>query len=161
MPFSTEGTENQMRWDRSSKGAIEVWFATVNHAETGAGIWIRYTITSPTSGEPYCELWATRFDPHGKNTLGVRNRFAIDRLAATGRDDGAIVRIGDAWMSETHLDGEVTDEHHRIAWSLDIEPAERTFRHLPAARFSSGGEALLNAVLSEPLGAVPRRGHGR
>ncbi|MGH2729251.1 MAG: hypothetical protein ACRDJI_01435, partial [Actinomycetota bacterium] len=50
---------------------------------------------------------------------------------SNGRDDGALVRIGDAWLSERHLEGEVSREGRSLAWSLDFEPADKCFQHLP------------------------------
>ena len=60
-----EGTENQMRWDRKRTSFMEVWYSTITHAATGCGLWLRYTLTSPDDGDPYCELWAFLFDPSG------------------------------------------------------------------------------------------------
>jgi hypothetical protein len=131
--FTNEGTENRMRWDRRSPSFMEVWYATVNHKPTGMGFWVRYTITAPKAGDPYCELWAFAFDPEGKRRFAGKERFPIDRLGTElGRDDGALVRIGDAWLSETHLEGEVNAKGESMTWSFDIDPAERTFQHLPA-----------------------------
>jgi hypothetical protein len=132
--FTNEGTENLMRWDRRAQGFMEVWFVTLNHAGSGSGVWLRYTITSPASGHgsPYCELWGLLFDPDGKRSLGAKNRFDIDRLGASiGRDDGAIVRVADAFLSENHLEGMVEREDRTLAWSLDFDPANRCYQHLP------------------------------
>jgi hypothetical protein len=35
--FTNDGTENRMRWKRGARGFMEVWFATLNHAESGVG----------------------------------------------------------------------------------------------------------------------------
>ncbi len=129
--FTHDGTENRMRWDRRAADFMEVWYVTLNHSESGAGVWLRYTLTAPTNGEPYCELWAFLFDPEGRNSFAGKQRFDVDRLAAQGRDDGALVRIGESWLSERHLEGEVTSEGRSLAWSLDFDPAGRCFQHLP------------------------------
>ncbi|MDQ3987281.1 MAG: hypothetical protein M3280_12395 [Actinomycetota bacterium] len=128
--FTNAGTENQMVWDRTSRGFMEVWYATMNHEQTGAGIWLRYTLTSPLESEPFCELWGFVFDPSGRLSFAKKERFGIDRLGRP-RDDGAIVRIGDAWLSENHLEGSLESENTRLSWSLDFEPAGRCFQHLP------------------------------
>ncbi|MDQ3954630.1 MAG: hypothetical protein M3285_03665 [Actinomycetota bacterium] len=130
--FTSLGNENQMVWDRNSTSFMEVWYSTITHRESGCGVWIRYTITSPASGSPYCELWAFVFDPSGRRSFAGKNRFPIDRLGRP-RDDGSIVRIGDAWLSETHLDGRVEAGGRSLSWSLDMEPAPQCFQHLPAA----------------------------
>ncbi len=132
--FTNEGTENRMRWDRLSSSFMEVWYATLNHKPSGMGVWVRYTITAPKEGEPYCELWGFAFDPEGKRNFAGKERFTIDRLGTElGRDDGALVRIGNAWLSENHLEGEVNADGASMTWSFDLEPAQATFQHLPGA----------------------------
>lgn len=123
-----------MMWDRTSRGFMEVWYATLNHPESGIGVWLRYTITAPTgsSDPPYCELWGFVFDPEERSSFAGKQTYTIDRLGvANGRDDGAIVRIGDAWVSENHLDGSITQDETALTWSLDFQPAQRCFHHLP------------------------------
>ena len=111
---------------------MEVWYATLSDPQTGFGVWLRYTLTSPTENDPYCELWGFVFDPEGGSSFAGKQRFAIDHLGVSnGRDDGALVRIDDAWLSETHLDGAVVAGDRRLSWSLDFEPASRCFQHLP------------------------------
>lgn len=153
--FTATGTENLMVWDRSARPFMEVWYATVTHRESRAGLWLRYTIAAPRDGDPSCALWAFYFDPDGKTSFAGRNDYPIDYLGhVPGRDDGAVVRIGDAWLSETHLDGRVENGGRTLAWSLDLEPADRCYQHLPPAlrglaakRFS----ALCSPNLSVPM----------
>lgn len=132
--FTHDGTENRMMWDRTARGFMEVWYSTLTDPKTGSGIWLRYTLTSPSDerSDPYCELWGFVFDPEGGASFAGKQRFTIDHLGVSnGRDDGALVRIGDAWLSETHLDGTVASQGRRLSWSLDFEPASRCFQHLP------------------------------
>ncbi|MFP5297594.1 MAG: tocopherol cyclase family protein [Actinomycetota bacterium] len=129
--FTTEGTENLMRWDRSSSGFMEVWYSTITHRASGAGVWLRYTLTAPQDADPYCEVWGAVFDPKGGMSFAAKDRFGIDRLGAFGRDDGAIVRIADSWLSENHLEGSVSSRDGMLDWSLGFEPADRCFQHLP------------------------------
>lgn len=129
--FTHDGTENIMRWDRGTPGFMEVWYSTINHPETGGGVWMRYTITAPRNGEAFCELWGFYFDPSNKRTFAGKRRFSIDVLGRE-RDEGALVRIGDSWISEHHLEGQVQDEGGRtLEWSFDIEPSARCFQHIP------------------------------
>ena len=148
-----------MRWDRRSSGFIEVWYATVNHAETGSGLWLRYTLTAPDDGPAYCDLWAVCFDPDGKRTVVIKNRRSVDQLApGHGPDDGAIgARIGDSWLSESHLEGSVEEGDHSIRWSLDIEPADRCFQHFPARLRQTCGTEKSRALCSPNL-SVPFTG---
>jgi hypothetical protein len=157
--FTNEGTENLMRWDRRAQGFMEVWFVTLNHADSGSGVWIRYTITSPASGRgsPFCELWGFVFDSDGKRSLGAKNRFDIDRLGTSyGRDDGAIVRVGDAFLAENHLEGMVEREGRTLAWSLDFDPADRCYQHLPVQLRNRAAKRV--STLCSPNLAVPFSG---
>ena len=146
-----------MRWDRSSANFMEVWYATLNHPGSNSGIWLRYTLTAPVSGSPYCELWGFLFDPTGRRDFAAKERFPIDRLGGpNGRDDGALVRIADAWLSETHLEGSVGKDGRTMSWSLGFEPAGRTFQHLPP-RLRTRAERMVSTVCSPNL-SVPFSG---
>ena len=153
--FTSGGTENRMRWDHRKRGFMEVWYSTINHPSSGGGLWLRYTLTVPLEEPAYCELWGFFFDPDGKRTFAAKDRFPIDRLGgANGRDDGALVRIGDAWLSETHLDGSLERDGRTLTWSLDMEPAARCFQHLPEpirSRIESRVSTLCSPNLSVPF----------
>lgn len=143
-----------MRWDRSARGFMEVWYATLNHRPSGRGVWLRYTLTSPLRGAAYCELWGFMFDPDGKANFASKQRFPIDRLGgADGRDDGALVRIGDAWLSEDHLEGRLERDGVELEWSLDHEVADRCFQHIPE-RLRQRVERRVSTVCSPNL-SVP------
>ena len=155
--FTSEGTENRMRWDRRRSGFMEVWYATAIHRSSGCGVWVRYTITAPEEGAPFCELWGFVFDPDRKRNFAAKRRFPIDQLgSANGRDDGALVRIGDAWLSETHLDGRLESDDRVLEWSLDMDPADRCFQHLPP-KIRKRAERKLSTVCSPNL-SVPFHG---
>ncbi len=132
-PFTRDGTENHMRWDGRSRGFMEAWYATLNHSDSGGGLWLRYTITAPRNQDPYAEVWGFYFDPDGKRSFGAKRRVPADRISLPlGRDDGALVRLGEAWLSERHLEGSVQRPDGRsLSWSLDFEPANEAFQHLP------------------------------
>jgi len=136
---------------------MEVWYATAIHRATGCGVWFRYTVTAPAEGPAFCELWGFVFDPDRKRNFAAKKRFSIDRLGVpNGRDDGALVRIGDAWISETHLEGSLTDDGRELVWSLDLEPATRCFQHLPAPIRRRGERAV--SVVCSPNLSVPLSG---
>lgn len=157
MTFTAGGTENLMRWDRRARPFMEVWYATVTHRERRSGLWLRYTIASPSEGDASCALWAFYFDSEGKRSFAGRNVSSADRLGfAPGRDDGALVRIGDAWLSETQLDGAVGDGARTLSWSLDFDPANRSYRHLPP--LVNGIAERKFSTLCSPNLAVPFTG---
>ena len=146
-----------MRWDRTTPGFMEVWYATAIHRPSGCGVWFRYTLTAPTERPALCELWGFVFDPDRKRNFAGKIRYPIDQLGApNGRDDRAIVRIGDAWLSETHLEGRVTERDRELVWSLDFDPAERCFHHLPSP-IRRRAERTVSAVCSPNL-SVPFSG---
>lgn len=150
-------SENMMVWDRATAPFMEVWYATITHRRLRSGLWLRYTISSPRDGEPSCALWASYFDPAGTRSFAARNDFSIDLLGhVPGRDDGALVRIGDAWLSETHLEGRVESEGRSLAWSLDLEPADRCHQHLPP--LLRGRAARRFSTLCSPNLSVPFSG---
>jgi hypothetical protein len=131
--FTRSGTENHMRWDGRSKNFFEAWYVTANHLASGCGLWLRYTITVPQSGPGYCELWGALFDVTGKRNFAGKERYPLDRLGTPlGRDDGALLRISDAWIAENHLEGAVARGDRSLEWSLDFAPADACFQHLPA-----------------------------
>ena len=157
-PFTHDGTENRMRWDRSSDRFMEVWYATLSHGSTGAGVWLRYSLTSPRSGDPYCELWGFVFDPEGKHSFAAKRRFAIDSLGPSdGQDGRALVCIDDAWLSESHLEGKLSDADGKtLTWSLDFTPAPATYQHIPPA-LRKRAEKRVSVVCSPNL-SVPFTG---
>lgn len=155
--FTASGTENLMVWDRRARPFMEVWYATVTHRALRNGLWLRYTLAAPRDGEPSCALWAFYFDPGGRRSFAARAGYPIDYLGhVPGRDDGAVVRIGDAWLSEIHLEGRVERGGRTLAWSLDFEPAERCYQHLPAAL--RGLAARRFSTLCSPNLSVPFSG---
>ncbi|MDQ3963995.1 MAG: hypothetical protein M3277_08820 [Actinomycetota bacterium] len=152
--FTHDGTENRMRWDRRKRDFMEVWYATANHRPSGVGVWFRYTLTSSTDAPAYCELWGFAFDPNGKSSFAAKIRFPIDQLGSSnGRDDGALVRIGDAWLSENHLEGRVTKDDRALEWSLDFTPFDGCFQHIPE-RLRGRVEKRISMVCSPNL-SVP------
>lgn len=142
-----------MRWDRSTAGFMEAWYITLSHRASGLGLWFRYTLCAPEHAAPYCELWGLCFDPDGKRTLAAKRRFSIDHLGADGGGDGALVRIGEAWLSETHLEGALEQGERSLSWSLDLEPAARCFQHLPA-RLRRRAERQVSTVCCPNLGVA-------
>ncbi|MGH2750496.1 MAG: tocopherol cyclase family protein [Actinomycetota bacterium] len=152
--FTHDGTENTMRWDRESPGFMEVWYSTINHPDSNGGVWMRYTITAPRTGDPYCELWGFYFDPENKRTFAGKQRHSTDVLGRE-RDDGAVVRMGQAWLSESHLEGRVHDDGGRLLeWSFDFEPADLCFHHIPQSlrpRVEQRVSAVCTPNLSVPF----------
>lgn len=119
-----------MVWDRATAPFSEIWYATMTDQATGIGLWFRYTITVSEDRQPYCEVWGFVFDPRENLSWGAKNRWPIDRLGRA-RDDGALVRIGESWLSESHMEGTVQRERELLRWSFDWNPAGAAFQHIP------------------------------
>lgn len=113
-------------------GAYEVWFLTSTDPASGQGFWLRSTLTAPTDGEPYAEVWFARFDRSElARTFGIHRRYAFDAVElSTGRLD---VRIGPAVVRSGHLEGALEGDGHRARWSLDFPTGEPTYLPLPPA----------------------------
>src|SRR5436190_2178288 len=83
-PSRTE-QDNRMVWD-GRPGHYEVWYLTLSQRARGAGWWIRHVIESPRAGdgEPYAQLWFSRFDPGAGEggVFGVNHKFHIADFAA-------------------------------------------------------------------------------
>ena len=133
-----------MVWDRKSSGHMEVWYATVNHRASGSAVWLRYTIAAPRRRDAYLELWGCWFDPEQGATFCGRQRLSIDHLGRP-RDDGALLRLGDAWLSENHIEGSVSDGSRSMEWSLDFQPAPAALQHIPRGlrRRAAGASSVL------------------
>ena len=150
---STSEPDNVRRWDGKSPGHYEVWYLTLNHRASGAGVWIRYTIEAPVDGAPRAELWFAHFDAkRPERTFGVHRRFAIEEMVAEA--DPFALSIGGSLLRHDRASGEVAGGGHRAAWDLSWTPAAATHRHLPAIFYRSFGKRGTlgdSAVLSPNL----------
>ena len=129
---STE-RDNRMVWE-GRPGHYEVWYLTFSDRASGAGFWLRYTIESPRpgDGEPYAQLWFSRFDERDPaGTFGVNKRFPIASLNAVAEPFS--VRIGDdAVLRHDGMRGAIRGAGHEIEWDLAWTPGRATYHHLPA-----------------------------
>lgn len=147
--FTATGTENEMRWDGSALRFMEAWYATLTDLDSGWGFWFRYTLCAPERGDPYCELWGFAFDPEGGATFAAKERHPVGALRRTDVRAG----IQDAWITDDHLDGNLSDGRRTLRWSLDLVPAKRTFHHLPE-KVRARIEKTLSTVCSPNLGVT-------
>lgn len=128
-PSPTE-RDNRMVWD-GRPGHYEVWYLTVSDRASGTGFWIRYTVEAPRpgDGEPYVQLWFSRFDQRD-GTFGVNQRFPVATLNAVAEPFS--VRIGDAELRHDGMRGGVRGAGHDITWDLRWRPGRATHHHLPS-----------------------------
>src|SRR6202035_578088 len=107
------GTPNALRWD-GAPGHYEVYYVTLTDPVTGVGVWIRYTMVAPLSGDGEAALWFLAMDPRrdSQGTFGRKVSLPISALEA--HPDPFSLRIGDA----TLLDGAMAGRFEDVAWDL-------------------------------------------
>jgi hypothetical protein len=102
---------NAQQWG-GTPGFYEVWYVTLTDPATGTGVWIRYTMVAPTSGEPAtCSLWFLAMTP-GEAPVGRKVDHPVDRLRATAEPFS--VGVDDATLGEDGATGAFDD----VAWDL-------------------------------------------
>ncbi|HUH04637.1 MAG TPA: tocopherol cyclase family protein [Kofleriaceae bacterium] len=132
--------DNIRRWDGQQRGHYEVWYLTLNHAASGTGYWIRYTLESPRDGvgEPYAQLWFACFDPrHPSRTFAINRKFPIAEMTA-GSDPFAVSIAGSSLRNDG-AQGALEGAGHRARWDLRWIPSPSTHRHLPGVMYRRGG----------------------
>jgi hypothetical protein len=122
---------NRSRWSGAA-GHYEVWFATLSHAPSRTGFWIRYTLESPQAGHgpPFAQLWFACFDAaQPDHTFGIHRTFPVRELI-TGNQPFR-VRVGDAELRMDGMRGELAGAGHSAAWDLRWAPSEQVIYHFP------------------------------
>jgi len=117
------GDANTLRWNRRP-GHYEVYYVTLTDAATGIGIWVRYTLEAPLSGEATCALWFAAMDP-ASGVLARKQTFPIAELTAAA--DPFSLQIGGAALNGSSATGKVED----VSWELRWEPG-RMYQPVPA-----------------------------
>jgi hypothetical protein len=138
--------DNRMRW-AGQPGHYEVWYATLSHAASRTGFWIRYTMKSPLPGhgDPYAQLWFARFDGNDPaNTFGINQRRPISTLSAG--ESPFSLRIGEALLTDGSARGALSGGGHDVRWELSWQPAATTHRPMMSLAYK-GGWAPTQAVM--------------
>jgi hypothetical protein len=133
---------NRMRWNERRPGAYEVWFLTWNHAASGDGFWLRYTLEAPTAGhgEPYAALWFARFarDEHRTGpTFAIHRRFPIAALRHTGAPFA--LDLAGRVLGSSHARGDLAGAGHDVRWDLRWPAGAAPGRLLPDVMYLRGG----------------------
>jgi hypothetical protein len=124
---------NALRWD-GKPGHYEVWYLTVTDPGTGFGLWIRYTMLAPQSGEPTCSLWFLAMDPRpgSRGTVGRKATFPASALKACAAPFH--LTLGDATFDDRHMRGSFED----VAWDLRWDHDGGPYRHVRPALERAG-----------------------
>jgi hypothetical protein len=116
---------NQLRW-RGRPGHYEVYYLTLNHPDTGLGVWIRYTLLAPAGspGKPAtCAAWFSAMDPRpgGRGVLARRDTFPIEQLRS--QTEPFELRVADAILTDGAMSGGLGE----FSWDLRWAPSQRPY----------------------------------
>ncbi len=129
MNVPSREADNRLRWDKRP-GWYEVYYVKLNELRTGKAFWLRYTLTSPAAGEPFCELWGVFFDPQNpENNFVLKDRFPIDELSS--EDSPFRVSVAGSELRLDSCRGSISHEDHSLAWELELESKDPPFRMFP------------------------------
>jgi hypothetical protein len=117
------GNLNVLRWD-GTPGHYEVHYLSASDPQSGIGLWIRYTMVAPLSGEPSCSLWFMAMDHSGELRVARKVSFGVDRLVAEA--DPFRLVIADSELTDRGMAGGFED----VAWELSWTPGARSYEHV-------------------------------
>jgi hypothetical protein len=111
------------RWPAipSGRGHYESYYLRAVDPTRPRGVWIRYTVTVPSGGEPLGQLWFTYFD-RGRPPRAVR--VDAGRPSSSG---GVGIELGEATLGEVSATGSAGP----ASWHLRWTSAEPPLMHLP------------------------------
>jgi hypothetical protein len=113
---------NVLQWD-GTPGHYEVYYLSATDPASGIGLWIRYTMVAPLSGDATCSLWFMAMDPAGDVRVGRKVWFPVDRLVA--EPEPFRLTIGDSELSDRGMAGGFED----VQWELSWQPG-RAYQHV-------------------------------
>jgi hypothetical protein len=117
------GDPNVLKWDRRP-GHYEVYYLTLTDRATGTGVWVRYTLEAPLTGEASCALWLAAMDPE-RGVIAKKHTLPIAELAA--ESDPFAISIGSARLTNGACAGAFDD----VSWELRWPPG-RQYEPVPA-----------------------------
>jgi hypothetical protein len=117
--------------EEDTTGHYESWFQRANHPTRPLAFWIRYTIFRPADAPERAvgELWAIWFD--GERGVIRAAKEVVPLASCRFAASGIGVTIGPSRLSDVHLEGSATNEHHELAWSLRYAGNEPPLLLLP------------------------------
>lgn len=140
MAINQKELDNILRWDGQARGWYEVYYLKFNDPKSNSAYWLRYTMTSPLSSAPYCELWGIFFDVKDpRNNFAVKERFTIEKL--TWEKERFEVGIAGAKLGMNTARGAINDKARGLAlsWDLEFDSPAPTFHHFPYSRMYGPG----------------------
>jgi hypothetical protein len=136
---------NVLQWD-GGPGHYEVYYLSATDADSGVGLWIRYTMRSPLTGTGECSLWFMAMDRDGSR-FARKATYPIDALMA--EPEPFRLNLAGADLTDRGMAGAFED----VAWELLWEPSLPAAEHVhPLLRRAGIAKTLL--VLAHPDLAV-------
>jgi hypothetical protein len=102
---------------------------TLTDAETGVGLWIRYTMQAPLPrvGEPAtAALWFVAMDPKAQSAATFARKATFPITEMNARAEPFELRIGDATLRDDGVRGALDGAQ----WDLRWTPAGRAYEHV-------------------------------
>jgi len=136
---------NDLQWD-GKPGHYEVYYLTVTDPASGVGFWIRYTMVAPlaeTGGKATCSLWLCAMDPADPaRNVGVKSTLPVGSLSASS--DPFRLAVGDAWLSDHGMAGEIETAGTKHSWELAWTPRLEAYGHVhPLLRAAKVAKTVL------------------
>jgi hypothetical protein len=136
---------NCLHWN-GKPGHYEVYYVTFTDPATGVGFWIRYTMVAPlpeTGEEASCSLWLCAMNPADPaRNVGVKSSLPAGSL--TAQADPFQLHVGDAWLSDHGMAGDIDADGTRYAWELEWRPRLPAYGHVhPLLRAAKVAKTVL------------------
>ena len=136
---------NVLQWN-GGPGHYEVYYLSATDADSGVGLWIRYTMRSQLTGSGECSLWFMAMDRDGLR-FARKATYPIESLLA--ERDPFRLNLAGADLSDRGMAGAFED----VSWELLWEPSLPAAEHVhPLLRRAGIAKTLL--VLAHPDLAV-------
>jgi hypothetical protein len=136
---------NVLQWD-GTPGHYEVYYLSATDSATGIGLWIRYTMVAPLSGEATCSLWFMAMDPSGDVRLGRKISYPIDQLVA--EPEPFRLQVADSELSDRGMAGGFEDVRWELMWTPTGKPYEHVHPLLRRGRIAKTVLTLPHADLA-------------
>jgi hypothetical protein len=136
---------NVLQWD-GTPGHYEVYYLSATDSATGIGLWIRYTMVAPLSGEATCSLWFMAMDPSGAVRLGRKISYPIDQLVA--EPEPFRLQVADSELSDRGMAGGFEDVRWELMWTPTGKPYEHVHPLLRRGRIAKTVLTLPHADLA-------------
>ena len=125
---------NDVRWPRDKGGHYESFYLKANAPDRKLGLWIKHNLLTARGSDapPIGESWAVLLD--GESGEHVVAKRVVPRDQVEIAPAGAIVRLGEASLSDSRAEGSIPEGGGLPAasWDLDLDGDEPPILHYPS-----------------------------